>query len=333
MKNTNAIIISCIILFIFLLTACGTFEVGVEDSAQGQVTPVAASPTVSVEPTEEIIEPTPTPFNEDEMFIRGAVAERLGLEPENLPFEITQNTGTYAMGSVSNGYFIAVKDQGSWVILYDGQGTPYCQEIEPFQVPIEMIPECLGVNNTLVVRIDDELLIGEALAAYLDVSMEDLDYLVGQKTFMHARGNVSNGYFLAFKGDQEWIIAYGGQAYPPCSQIDPYWFPTDMVPECLDENDDLVVRSFGNEIQIGEALASFFEVPFEEFNYTVLQETSRHAMGHIRGGFYLAVKVDENWLIVHHGQGTPQCSLVDQHNFPSEIVPECVDENYNLVYR
>jgi hypothetical protein len=332
MDNKNTLNISCLIIFLSLLAACGTFEVGLEDAAEQEVTPLVASPNVTVEPTEKIIEATLTPVNEDELLIRGSLAERLGVKPEDVQFAIRQNTGTHVMGNVSNGYFIAVKDQGSWQILYDGQGTPYCQDIEPFQVPIEMVPECLD-NNILVVRIGDDLLIGEALAAYLDVPLEDLDYLVGQKTFMHAKGNVSNGYFLAFKGDREWIIAYGGQAYPPCSQIDANWFPTDMVPECLDENDNLVTRSFGNEIQIGEALASYFEVPFEEFKYTVLQDTGTHAMGHIRGGFFLAAKVDENWLIVHHGQGTPQCSLVDQYKFPTEIVAECVDENYNLVIR
>jgi hypothetical protein len=332
MNDQKTLILWGFIILLFLLSACGTFEIGVENIAEQGETPIVPSPTVEVESTEEIFEPTLTPVNEDELFIRGALAERLGVEPEDFQFAISQNTGTHIMGNLSNGYFVAVKELGSWQILYDGQSTPYCSDIEPYQVPIDMVPECLD-NNILVLRMDDDLLIGEALAAYLDVPLEDLDYLVGQKTARHARGNVSNGYFLAFKGDREWIIAYGGQAYPPCSQIDTYWFPTDMVPECLDENDNLVTRSFGNEIQIGEALASYFEVPFEEFNYTVLQDTGTHAMGHIRGGIFLATKVEKKWLIVHVGHGTPYCAQVDLHNFPSEMVPECVDADNNLVIR
>ncbi len=332
MNNKKTFLMGWLVIILFLLPACGTFEVGVEDITDQEVTPFVVSPTVEIEPTEEIIEATPTPFNEDEIMIRGSLAERLGVEAEDVQFTISQNTGTHVMGNVSNGYFIAVKDLGSWLILYDGQGTPYCQDIEPYQVPIEMIPECLD-NNNLVTRIDDDLLIGEALAAYLDVPLEDLDYLVGQRTNMHAKGKVSNGYFLAFKGDREWIIAYGGQANPPCSQIDTYSFPTDMVPECLDENGFIITRSYGNEIQIGEALASYFEVPFEEIKYTVLQDTGTHAMGHISGGIFLAAIVDDDWLIVHVGQGTPYCAQVDLHNFPAEMVPECVDADNNLVIR
>ena len=159
MDNKNTLNISWLIIFLSLLVACSTFEVGFEDAAEQEVTPLVASPTAAVEPTEEIIEVTSTPVNEDELLIRGSLAERLGVKPEDLQFAISQNTGTHVMGNVSDGYFIAVKDQGSWLILYDGQGTPYCQDIEPFQVPIDMIPECLGVNNTLVVRINDDLLI------------------------------------------------------------------------------------------------------------------------------------------------------------------------------
>jgi hypothetical protein len=148
-KTIFASFLTCIL---FLLTACGTFEVGLERASRSDITPVIPTPTMTVEPTEEVIESTPTPYNEDELFIRGALVDRLGVAVENLQFTITQNTGAHAMGIVSNDYFIAAKDLGSWVILYDGQGTPYCLDVEPFQVPIEMVPECLDVNNNLVVR-------------------------------------------------------------------------------------------------------------------------------------------------------------------------------------
>lgn len=105
-----------------------------------------------VEPTFTLIELTPTPFNEDELAIRRALAFRLGVAAEDLQFAIDQNNGTHVIGNVSNGYFIAVNDQGSWAILYDGQGTPSCQFIEQFLAPIDMVPECLDANNNLVIR-------------------------------------------------------------------------------------------------------------------------------------------------------------------------------------
>ncbi len=155
MNSKETLITRGTIIFLLLVTACGTFEVGFEDIAEQEATPSVPNPTAEVEPTEEIIEATLTPFNEDELFIRGALAERIGVQPEDVQFTIRQNTGTHILGNVSNGYFIAAKDLGAWQILYDGQGTPYCQDIEPYQVPIEMVPECLDTNDNLVFRSGD----------------------------------------------------------------------------------------------------------------------------------------------------------------------------------
>jgi hypothetical protein len=55
-------------------------------------------------------------------------------------------------------------------------------------------------------------------------------------------GTGGGGYFLAAKTAQGWIIVYDGQSNPPCSDIAPYNFPTDMVPECMDVNYNVVTR-------------------------------------------------------------------------------------------
>jgi hypothetical protein len=231
-----------IFLFTFLLTACGTFEIGIEQVIEQESTSEASS-TPPVEPSAEINEPTPTPYNEDELAIRGALAARLGVPAEELQFSINQNTGTHAMGNVSNGYFIAVKDQGTWTILYDGQGTPYCQDIESFQVPIDMVPECLGMNNQLIVRSGGETSgIGEALIEYFGRPLAEIDYTIVQDNGAHILGAIENGYFLAAKAGDNWSIAYDGQGTPYCAQVDPHNFPADMVPECLDASNNLIVR-------------------------------------------------------------------------------------------
>ena len=62
------------------------------------------------------------------------------------------------------------------------------------------------------------------------------------KGSIHDIGTVGGGYFIAAKTSSGWVIVYDGQANPTCAQIAPYIFPTDMVPECLDQNGNIVKR-------------------------------------------------------------------------------------------
>lgn len=96
---------------------------------------------------------------------------------------------------------------------------------------------------------DDEALIKTAMAAKLGKEEDEIDFSVSENTGTHAKGNVKDvgsetggGYWLAAKGDDGWVIVYDGQANPTCEQIAPYDFQADMVPECLDENGDVVER-------------------------------------------------------------------------------------------
>lgn len=53
---------------------------------------------------------------------------------------------------------------------------------------------------------------------------------------------VGGAYWLAAKTSEGWVCVYDGQAQPTCTQIAPYNFPKDMVPECLDTNGKVVKR-------------------------------------------------------------------------------------------
>ncbi len=53
---------------------------------------------------------------------------------------------------------------------------------------------------------------------------------------------VGGGYFLAAKTETGWVEVYDGQSNPTCAKIAPYDFPTDMVPDCLDANGNVVAR-------------------------------------------------------------------------------------------
>lgn len=69
-----------------------------------------------------------------------------------------------------------------------------------------------------------------------------------------------------------------------------------------------------------------------EANLTVEEDTGTHAKGlvifdgDIGGGWWLAAKADDKWVLVADGNGTVMCSDIDPYNFPTTMVPECWDE-------
>ena len=332
MKAKNIFIKNLVVISVLVLAGCGTFEIGIENNTIPEVTVETVEGPVESVPITITEEPTAQSPQSDESAISAALEGKLGASLEELPFVITQNTGTHAKGNVSNGYFLAAKQNGTWLIVYDGQAYPPCMDIELYKFPSAMVPECLDENDQLVVRMADDVL-GGALAEFLGVSLADLDYRMGQMTDAHAKGWVDNGNFLAIKAADGWNIVYVGEATPECAQVEPYGFPTNMVPECLDENNQLVVRSGGEETRIGEALAEYFGVPLAELDYTVIQDTGTHALGYMPDGYFLAAKAGDKWLIAYDGHGTPYCAQVDLHNFPAGMVPECMDASNNLVLR
>ncbi len=171
-----------------------------------------------------------------------ALSKRVGIPFEELGFLLSENTGTHARGILPEGYFLAARDESGWVIVYDGQATPACAEIDRFEFPADMVSECLDANGNPVARTAATL--QAALAARLDVPESQLVYVVNQQTSQHARGTLSlGGYFLAAREAGGWVIVYDGQATPSCEAIAPYDFPVAMAPECLD--------SVGNLVRLG----------------------------------------------------------------------------------
>jgi hypothetical protein len=149
MMNTKKFLVFSLTI---ILAGCGTFEIGIESNTVIEPTPPAATETVSPTPTPTVGEPTNLPENSAEAEIESAMAEKLGVSIGEVPITITQITEDHAKGEVSNGYFLAANQDGQWMIVYDGQATPPCQEVDLYAFPIGMVPECLGADNQLVFR-------------------------------------------------------------------------------------------------------------------------------------------------------------------------------------
>lgn len=113
--------------------------------------------TEAAEATEGAELITPAELDETSL-IMDAVLERVGLNEEDVVFTVTINTGTHAkgnirdVGAVGGGYWLAVKSGGKWVAVYDGQANPPCEDVDLYNFPSDMVPECMDDNNQLVTR-------------------------------------------------------------------------------------------------------------------------------------------------------------------------------------
>jgi hypothetical protein len=91
--------------------------------------------------------------------------------------------------------------------------------------------------------------IKELFAAKYNKPIEEAEVSINENTGTHATGlvkftgEISGAMWLAYHDGEKWIIAHDGQGTIPCSAIEPYNFPTDMVSECWDEDaGELIIR-------------------------------------------------------------------------------------------
>jgi hypothetical protein len=169
--------------------------------------------------------------------------------------------------------------------------------------------------------IGDDEAIRAALGARLRVDGDALMIFVEENTGRHARGRVDNGYFLAAKVGKQWMIMADGQGMPDCDKVARYGFPISMVPECELPSDR---PADSDQDAIRAALAAHFEMDESEFyHFEVKENTGLHAKGGVDNGYFLAAKVDGQWVFVDGGQSAPNCNEVAKYGFPASMVPEC----------
>ncbi|MDF1500591.1 MAG: hypothetical protein P1P76_08985 [Anaerolineales bacterium] len=116
-------------------------------------TPVpSATPQIPDEPA-----PTPTPeFSptpmSDTEAIKAAMLEYLENPVDEATITVSEIEGDIARGGLQGAYFLAAKEGGSWKIVYAGQSTPYCRDIDPYDFPTSWISQCLANDGSIVER-------------------------------------------------------------------------------------------------------------------------------------------------------------------------------------
>ena len=124
-------------------------------------TPIATAATIksavrSTTPTATITASTET----DTAQITQALIDELGISEDTIKVTVNKTDGSSATGTVGStesevggGYFVAVKQDGEWIIIADGNGTIDCATLDKYSVPATIISECYNeVSGESVTR-------------------------------------------------------------------------------------------------------------------------------------------------------------------------------------
>lgn len=100
------------------------------------------------------------PTADDEKNIKQALVNKHNWRADEISITISKNDGQYVSGGVretnsevGGGYFYAVKDNGEWKIVADGNGTISCESLSPYpNYPVSMISECYNETTGKTVQ-------------------------------------------------------------------------------------------------------------------------------------------------------------------------------------
>jgi len=123
-------------------------------SAEPTPTPTLAP---EVTPTAEVTVP-PEETKTDLELIKEAFAEKYNKPIGDVDVNISGNTGTYASGGVkfageiAGAWWLAYNDGEDWIIVADGNGMVLCSDIEPYNFPVDMVPECWDEATSKLIK-------------------------------------------------------------------------------------------------------------------------------------------------------------------------------------
>jgi hypothetical protein len=286
--------------------------------------------------------------------VKAALAEHLGVSLDGITVILEEYTDTHARGGVENGYFLAAKVNGEWQIVADGQAMPDCNAVSQYGFPAFMVPECSSGSSTMPDCPGEGVL---AATFIVDVTYPDGSLVLPGQSFIKT-WRVKNVGTCTWNSDYQLVFDSGDVMGGPASQrltsanIPPgkaldisinLTAPENAGPHRGNwrfraPNGTIFGLTTGNPIwvevavegsgdSILKALAAHLGVNPADLTVVVDQNTGSHARGGVDNGYFLAAKVNGQWLIVADGQAMPNCQLVAQYGFPPSMVPECQGTN------
>lgn len=270
--------------------------------------------------------------------ILAALLARTGLPEAELSYVVDVNSGFHVKGrilpteTIQLANFLAAAVDGGWLVVFHGPAEPLCTEITPYNFPLDIAPNCIDSDGTLLDRAAaDRPHIEAALVAATGMTAEELYFTIGTNTGAHAFGNLTGGYYLAAKTGGSWAIAFYGEATPFCSDVDPYFFPSSMVPACTGDDLSQVDRTAYDTQGIEDALVAFTGITADQLDISIEINTGAHVSGTYdqigisTGTHFLAAKVNGEWVVVFEGE-QPSCAEIENYYFPEEVVPGCLED-------
>ena len=99
-----------------------------------------------------------------------------------------------------------------------------------------------------------------------------------------------------------------------------------------DDNNQPTTPPPSDEELITQAMATKHSKTVAETDLSINENDGSYAQGvvifdgAVSGGWWLAAKTGDDWVIVADGNGVVQCDDLTGYSFPTSMVPECWDE-------
>jgi len=166
-RMVKYVVLLCIFALLGSTTACSlpfkivpnTQEGGPppeEHWEEGEPPPEGPMPEEEHPPEEP---PPPGPGMNDEEAIKQALLAKLGWNESQMAFTVGRMDGNFAEGGVSEAgggpggaMWLAAKDNGQWVIIFDGQDNPPCDVVDAYNVPPDWVAFCWDAASGTVVN-------------------------------------------------------------------------------------------------------------------------------------------------------------------------------------
>lgn len=97
-------------------------------------------------PTSSVQTPTIDETDLLKTVIKQALVAEHGSTANELTITVSKIQGNFAQGGASasggGGMWLAAKVNGNWKLVWDGNGTISCQDVNPYNFPASLVPEC-----------------------------------------------------------------------------------------------------------------------------------------------------------------------------------------------